>query len=131
LSSLDPDAASLRCRVRRRRDGVVVIRVAGQVDWTTGPVLRELLTAAVSGSSLVTVVDLSDVDFIDCYGIGLIIAARNTALARGGSLRVDGLNGEPERVFEVLGLRPSLTTWSGNGEGGRDVRELEPARRAA
>lgn len=109
----------------------MAVRLAGPLDIAAAAVLQELLTGAVSERSQLTILDLSDVDFIDCHCVGLIIAAWNTARARGGSLRVEGLRGEPERVFDVLGLRSSLTTCAVDDEGGQDDRDFRPARQVA
>jgi len=86
-------------------DGVVVVRLAGDLDLSTasqfGWQLREVSDAAI-------VLDLSGVAFIDAHCTGLIMRARDTAHARGHELRVTGLHGIPARVFDMLGLAATL-----------------------
>jgi anti-sigma B factor antagonist len=127
LSTFDPDVTSVRGRLRQSPTGILTVRLAGPLDITTGHALEELLIAAVSVGPRLIILDLSDVDFIDCHSIGLIIAARNVAEARGGSLRVDVPTGAPQRLFDHLGLRSSLTTWAKDRMGGQDVREFQAA----
>ncbi len=75
--------------------------------WTH---LDELLTSAVSDGSGAIVLDLSDVDYIDCRSIGLIVAAFTAAKDRDRSLRVSGLHGMPKDLFDILGLQSLLAT---------------------
>jgi len=91
-------------------DGAVVVRLVGDLDLSTasqfGWQLRELTGATI-------VLDLSEVAFIDAHCTGLIVQAWEAAVADGHDLRVTGLHGIPARVFDVLGLAPTL---------GEDVR---------
>jgi anti-anti-sigma factor len=86
-------------------DGVVVVRLAGDLDLSTasqfGWQLRELTGATI-------VLDLSEVAFIDARCVGLIVQAWDAANTGGHELRVTGLYGIPARVFDVLGLAALL-----------------------
>ena len=69
----------------RRERGVVIAEVAGDMDLSTVPGLRErLLEAAGGGEPLI--VDLNRVSFIDSAGLGVLVAVHRRAAQRGGSL---------------------------------------------
>lgn len=90
--------------VSRGPDGLVLVRPRGELDLATGPKLDELLTAARSHADPTVRVDLSRVSFIDASSIGRMVASWVAARDQGRRFGVDGLAGQPARVFEVLAL---------------------------
>ena len=123
MSVLEPSAARRRAGnspwSRRRLNGAVVVRLAGELDMATWAHLDELLTSAVSDGSLMIMLDLSDVHYIDAHSIGLIVAACTAAKDRGRSLHVSGLHGMPKDLFHILGLQSLLATSSVDDGRGR------------
>ena len=71
-------------------DGDAVVRVSGELDLTTAPVLRAALRAAlescVDPGTMSVAVDMSDVTFIDCSGLNTFIACRREATSPGPTL---------------------------------------------
>lgn len=86
--------------VTEQADGVVV-RVAGEIDITTAPVLQRHLDAAVAAKRPAVVLDLADTTFLDARGVGVIVAARKVA-ARNGTRLV--IRHPPPLVRRVLEL---------------------------
>lgn len=77
--------------------------ISGEIDITTSRAMREALTAALrAGPDLI--VDLSGVTFIDCSEVGVLVAARNEAVAGGGSLVLRAPSEAVRRVTRILGL---------------------------
>jgi anti-anti-sigma factor len=101
------EAATFRWS-RRCRDGAVVVSLAGEVDLAAVELEPLLLQVAESGPAATIVLDMSELDFIDAYGIGTIVNAWKVAKARGRVLRVEGLRGLPARVFRLAELEPML-----------------------
>jgi|SRR5829696_2098473 len=93
---------------QRCGDDAVVVRLAGELDLATVELEPLLLGVAESGPASTIVLDMSEVSFIDAYGIGVIVSAWTAAKARGRVLQVDGLHGLPARVFRLVGLEPVL-----------------------
>ncbi|GAA2027671.1 diguanylate cyclase [Pseudokineococcus marinus] len=62
--------------------GVVLVEVTGDVDLTTAADLRDRLDVAGRSPTGRVVVDVSGVDFIDCHGLGVLLAARTRMGAR-------------------------------------------------
>jgi anti-anti-sigma factor len=77
-----------------------------------------LLTCAAVEHRVVTV-DLTDLTFMDCAGYSGLVAARRVLEARGGSLTLDSITGEPSRLVTLL---DGLT-------GGRDPADPTPVDR--
>jgi len=99
--------ASFRCS-QRCGDGAVVVSLAGELDIAVKGLESLLLRVAESGPAPTIVLDMSELGFIDAYSVGVIVSAWKAAKARGRVLRVDGLQGEPARVFRLAGLEPLL-----------------------
>ncbi|MEV5321573.1 STAS domain-containing protein [Streptomyces sp. NPDC052687] len=83
---------------RTTADGVHVVALAGAIDHTTAGVFHEALTLPPD-SAPHAVIDFHRVTFMDSSGINVLVAANNTARARGGSLR---LAAAPRRVLDLL-----------------------------
>ncbi|MFF9124470.1 STAS domain-containing protein [Streptomyces sp. NPDC014889] len=88
-----------------------VLRVAGELDLVTSPVLRQRVHEAVAEGRHDLVMDLSEVFFCDSSGVGVLIAARRLIRSCQGRLRlilpargaVDGSH--VNRVLGALGVR--------------------------
>jgi anti-sigma B factor antagonist len=105
---------------QRCGDGAVVVSLAGELDIASVELEPLLLRVAESGPAATIVLDMSELVFIDAYGVGVIVGAWKAANAHGRVLWVDGLQGLPARVFHLLGLeavlarRPCATFLKGN-----------------
>jgi anti-anti-sigma factor len=81
-----------------------VLRVAGELDLVTSPVLRQRVHEAVAQGRHHLVLDLSDVLFCDSSGVGVLIAARRLIRSCKGRLRLilpaHGADGSASRGSE-------------------------------
>ncbi|OIJ92825.1 STAS domain-containing protein [Streptomyces colonosanans] len=66
----------------------VVLRVAGELDLATSPVLRRRVHDAVADGRHRIVLDLSEVVLCDSSGVGVLIAARRLLRSCRGRLRL-------------------------------------------
>ncbi|MEU5087326.1 STAS domain-containing protein [Streptomyces sp. NPDC021356] len=91
--------------------GWSVLRVAGELDLVTSPMLRQHIHEVVADGRHDLVLDLSDVFFCDSSGVGVLIAARRLIRSCQGRLRlilpaggaVEGSH--VNRVLGALGVR--------------------------
>ncbi len=96
-------------------DGVqgewAVLRVSGELDLVTSPVLRQRVHDAVAEGRRSLVLDLSEVFFCDSSGVGVLIATRRLLRSCRGRLRLilparGALDGSHvNRVLGALGVR--------------------------
>ncbi len=120
---IDPEARPLGCLTamitevsRGTANGERVLNVAATRVLTTATAgkFRERVIAALNGHDVVEV-DLSRTTFMDCGGLGALIALRNATRDRKGRIRL--LNPTPpveqvlnlleaQRVFEIVTARP-------------------------
>ncbi|WP_018548276.1 STAS domain-containing protein [Streptomyces sp. LaPpAH-108] len=93
------------------RGAWAVLRVCGELDLVTSPVLRQRVHDAVAEGHHSLVLDLSDVFFCDSSGVGVLIASRRLIRSCQGRLRLilpdrgaeDGSH--VNRVLGALGVR--------------------------
>lgn len=81
------------------------VAVAGEIDLATAPVLRERLLRVLRDQRPDLLdVDLAGVTFLDCTGLGALVAIRNAAIQAGRQMRVSHPQPTVRRVLEVTGL---------------------------
>ena len=80
------------------------MRVAGELDLVTSPILDRHLAAAVARGRAQVVVDLSAVTFVDVRGVNSLVAARRAAREAGSVLVLQAPSRPVQRVIEVFGL---------------------------
>lgn len=81
---------------------IVVLRVAGEIDMLTLPILRHALRAAADRYSADLVVDLAGVVFCCVRGFALLAEAARTAQSRETGFALSGLTPHLSRVATVL-----------------------------
>lgn len=88
-----------------RDDGVETLAPAGEVDMGAVGALGAAIEDTLSSPGRVgVVVDLARVTFLDCAGIGALVAGRNTAVGRGCGYKVVNPHGQVRRVLELTGV---------------------------
>ena len=79
----------MNAKVTRLADGQVgVVTIAGEIDFSVLPDVRQAFVEALGGGSPCLVVDLSDVSFIASDGLGVLIEAQHQADAAGRTLQL-------------------------------------------
>lgn len=105
------DALRIELRRNGHEDRFVV---AGELDLASAPQLRERLIAAMEQGSAgrELVVDVSDVRFLDCTAVGMLVQVRTHAERSDCELRVAGASGIVLEVLEVAGVAKSLGVYA-------------------
>jgi stage II sporulation protein AA (anti-sigma F factor antagonist) len=86
-------------------DGLVVATLAGELDLDRADDVRDSLarTASTPGCRYLRV-DVSGLGFIDSYGLGALVSARNSAAAAGVTLTLAEPSPPVRKAVEVTGL---------------------------
>jgi len=88
-----------------RGDGTErIVHLEGTCDIASAPQLRERLTTLRPPDVRNVILELSDLEFIDSTGLGLILGALRRMREAGGTLRVVGAQGAVLRVLEITDL---------------------------
>ena len=89
-----------------REGGVHRLTPVGELDIATTPILEREFDAALALDELtMLVIDLTELSFMDCTGINLLLRMNDRCPDR---LRM--VNGSPavERILDITGMRPAL-----------------------
>jgi anti-sigma B factor antagonist len=87
-----------------RREGFTVISPQGEIDFATGPQLKDAITELLVAGEVHLVVDLLKVDFIESTGLGALIGGRRRAHALKGSLVLVATEDQMLKIFRITGL---------------------------
>ena len=85
-----------------------VLRATGEVDVHAAPMLRERLRELAVGGAVHLIVDLSQVDFLDSTGQGVLVGGLRRLRENDGSL---ALVVKTPGMFRITGLTKALAAW--------------------
>jgi anti-sigma B factor antagonist len=85
-------------------DGWAVVGVTGELELATAPRLRQQMVSLVGEGHTRIVLDLSQVDFVDSIGLGVIVSVLKRVRGRGGELVLVGAIPRVRALFELTRL---------------------------
>lgn len=83
---------------------IPVLRLMGEIDVHTAPVVNRQLESIVSDGATSLVVNMDGVDYIDSIGLGTIAHAAHAVLAANGKIVVTTTRPHIHKLFNVSGL---------------------------
>jgi anti-sigma B factor antagonist len=101
---------------------VAVVRLRGEADLHTAPILRDALDRAIDTGVGRVVIDLTGVSFVDSMMLGVLLGTTRRSRLRGTEMRIVVDDPHVRRIFEltlldrVLALYPSLELAVGRDE---------------
>lgn len=95
--------------------------VTNELTATTVPVLQRKLRDALAKDGPNLIVDMEQVSAIDSTGIGLLIAARNSAAAKQGQLRLVNVPTFIFNLLETMRLAASLNAEIASNDSEEDL----------
>lgn len=90
-------------------DGVVVVRLAGELDQSAAPQLEACLDALRAEGARDVRLDLSGLSFCDSSGISAMVTASRQCRRLGGRLSIASPQAAVRRVLEITGLLDYLS----------------------
>ena len=88
----------------REVDGKTVVAVGGENDVYTAPKLRDKITELVAEGSYHLVVDMSEVEFLDSTGLGVLVGGLKKVRTHDGSLELVCNQDRLLKIFRITGL---------------------------
>lgn len=84
--------------------GFPVVSVTGEIDVSTAPALKDVLTDLLGAERSAIVVDLGEVGFLDSTGLGALVAARTSATDADIRLPIVSDRDRILKLFRITGL---------------------------
>ena len=81
-----------------------IVRLEGSCDLATAPTLRQTLHTLMPPEVTEVVLEVSDLEFIDSTGLGVVLGAMRRLREGGGTLRIAGAQNLVRRVLEITDL---------------------------
>ena len=97
-----------------QEDGAAVVRVAGEVDLYTGPLLWDRLSAVIADGWRRVVVDLEAMRFIDSTGLSVLVMAMRRLEEVGGALVLRSPCRMASKLLQLTGLAQLLEIEGGD-----------------
>jgi anti-sigma B factor antagonist len=82
----------------------LILKLRGSLDLATAPTIRAALGEATEKGNQRLIVDLTQLEFLDSTGLGVLIGAHRRAAERGGSFRLIVKDGPISRLLNITGL---------------------------
>ncbi len=86
------------------RDDVYVIELDGDIDHHSSEIIKREIYINTGRYVNKMIIDLSNVEFMDSSGIGMILGRYREIKERGGKIALTGIKGNMERIFNMSGL---------------------------
>lgn len=84
---------------------VTVVELSGEIDLGSADLVEPHLSAPAQGPGpALVVLDMGPVDFIDCFGLSLLVRARRRIVSRGGLVRLVCARRSTLRLLALTGL---------------------------
>ena len=88
----------------RKVSGATVLDLTGEVDSYNAPKLRDRMERLITNGDAQIVVNLSNVDYIDSTGLGMLVGGLKMASEAGGGVKLICPNKQIYQVFHITGL---------------------------
>lgn len=85
-------------------DGTVAVQLSGSIDTRDSKILRYFLLDHIEKGSTSFRLDLTEVDYIDNCGVGVIGGLQKRITGKGGSFTICGVSGLVREAFEMAKL---------------------------
>jgi anti-anti-sigma factor len=92
----------------QKQDHLVIVSLAGELDLAAGPRLDDVLRTIMAGAECDIMVDLTNLRFLDCSGLSVLVRCRRQAVETGRTLRAVGAGGTVAEVLQVTGVADLL-----------------------
>jgi anti-anti-sigma factor len=87
-----------------RRDDVVILQLVGEIDMYCSTELRGELLEISQNPPAQTIINMSEVDFMDSSGVAVLIEALQLHRRNSGQLKLVGINQRVRSIFEISRL---------------------------
>jgi anti-sigma B factor antagonist len=105
----------------------VWLRAAGELDLAAAGDLALLFQRQADAGRCFVWLDLSQVTFLDCSCLGVLVSARHRFLAAGGTFTLCGVSARVEWLLTLTGLHATLFTDTAVSDPHHPVRAASPA----
>jgi anti-sigma B factor antagonist len=113
---------------RYESGAVTVLRLEGDIDDEGIGALRDGIIGCLEDKRCNVVMNLSNVKFISYMGVGVMVERLRPLRARGGDLKLVGVNLYAERLFRMVGVQSVFDIYPSEAQAIQGYRDARGAR---
>lgn len=103
-------------------DDVYIVELYGDIDHCTSEKIKREIFLNTGKFVRKMIIDLSNVEFMDSSGIGMILGRYREIKERKGKIALTGIKGNMERIFNMSGLYKIINKYNTIGDALMDWR---------
>lgn len=100
----------LTSHVERVRDGIVILRIGGEVDMATAESLTEQIRSLLAQGTSHVILDTTGITFMDSTGMHALVAGKRALHEEGAAIYLVPSDAV-RRLFELVFPEPLFATW--------------------
>ena len=98
-----------------------VLNIVGDVDHHSTEEIKRYIYNNIGMMSKHLIINLSEVNFMDSSGIGMILGRYKEMVEKNGSVSIVGIKGNMERIYKLSGLYKIIKNYNTLEEGIIDI----------
>lgn len=102
-------------------NGVVIVRLEGEIDLHYSPRLRDLLQTKVDSRIPALLLDFSGVQYIDSSGLATLVEYYQQSRSYSGRIAIAGLNSRVKSIFDLVRLNEIFSFYDTPDEARREL----------
>ena len=102
---------------------IYVVKLSGDIDHYSSEKIKREIYLNTSKYVRKMIIDLSNVEFMDSSGIGMILGIYKEIKERQGKIAVTGIKGNMERIFNMSGLYKIISKYNNINDAINDWRK--------
>ena len=95
--------------LEERKDGFLVLGLAGRLDAPNAKVFEDKVLAVIDGGESRFVIDLSRLDYVSSAGLRVFLLASKRLNPSGGKIALCSLQEPVKQVFDIVGFYSILS----------------------
>jgi anti-sigma B factor antagonist len=112
--------------LKTEENGSLLFKLRGSLDLATAPTIKAALSEATEKSRHDLILDLTQLEFLDSTGLGVLIGAHRRAAEHGGSFRLIVNDGPIWRLLNITGLVTVFAVYRSLDNARGDRQRLKP-----
>lgn len=109
----------------RYSNDVYIVELSGDIDHCTSEKIKREIYMNTGKFVRKMIIDLTNVEFMDSSGIGMILGRYREITERNGKIALTGVKGNMERIFNMSGLYKIISKYNTVGEALKEWRSSD------
>lgn len=101
---------------KRVQQEITIVGIVGSLDSVSSPQAQQALDAVLAAGGRKLALDFSALDYISSAGLRVLLGTAKQLTAKGGALRLFGLNETVREVFDISGFSTILAVFPSEAE---------------